>query len=451
MTHGQVNADLRAALVDLLTIRGVTAQLTPAYKDPTRALAKTEARAALAQRYRTAVWTYVHRLATIAAPEEFLTPAWWPMRQLAARTVPVRREDGQFAGPSTPELGTRQRIPVLEAWRRAAVAAVVGAERDALGMDDRLGVGHRLVLARDVADIALAIAILDHRYRHVPGWMPVDGPVHDKHRDYRDSAAIVAAWAGAQAPYEGYAVDKFGWRPAARPGPTDQRDPAERALAAMRNAAIYLGREMPSARAMTRILELTRQTTVRSRRLVGPLEYLPGLVLRGRELVLSEMVKLFEERINGRVGGGSNTVAELTVATAALNATREISDEQRDRLLRAGDVVRTAIGKRLAEGAQDFVYCVEIGRRLDQTPHGGIHRAVPQYGEINEETCPLLLEVAKELQVEPEPAKSDEDLIASRRKLSEAIWLDSPRRRAGELAAVTQAIDRAALPAAIHL
>ncbi|QAY71614.1 hypothetical protein [Xylanimonas protaetiae] len=426
MTYGQVNADLRAALVDLLGIRGVTAQLTPAYKDPARALEKVEARAALAQRYRTAVWTYVHRLATVAAPEEFLTPAWWPMRQLGARTAPVRREDGEFAGPSTGELGTRQRIPVLEAWRRAAVAAVVGAERDALGMDDRLDVGHRLVLARDVADVALAIAILDHRYRQVPGWVPADGPVHDERRDYRDSAAIVAAWAGAQAPYEGYAVDRFGWRPAARPGPTDQRDPGERALAALRNAAIYLGREMPSARAMTRILELTRQTTVHTRRLVGSLEYSPGLVLFGRGLVLAEMVKLFEERIGGRVGGGCHAVAELTVATAALNATKEISDEQRDRLLRAGDVVRTAIGKRLVEGAEGFVYCVEIGRRLDVMPHGGVHRAVPLYGEITEETCPLLLDVARDLQVEVAPAKPDDALIESRRVLSEAIWMGTP-------------------------
>jgi hypothetical protein len=426
MTYGKVNARLRAALVDLLTIRGVTAQLTPAYKDPARALEKTEERAALAQRYRTAVWTYVHRLATVAAPEEFLTPAWWPMRQLAARTAPVRREDGEFAGPSTAELGTRQRIPVLEAWRRAAVAAVVGAERDVLGMDDRLDVGHRLVLARDVADVALAIAILDHRYRHVPGWVPVDGPVHDRRRDYRDSAA----WAGAQASYEGYAVDKFGWRPATRPSPTDQRDPAERALAALRNATIYLGREMPSARAMTRILELTRQTTVHTRRLVGPLEYLPGLVL-GRELVLAEMVTLFEERIGGRVGGGGHTVAELTVATAALNATKEISFEQRDRLLRAGDVVRTAIGKRLAEGAEGFVYCVEIGRQLDPMPNGGVHRAVPQYGEITEETCPLILDVAKELQVEPEPAQPDDGLIASRRSLTRAIWLGTPGASVG--------------------
>ncbi|ACZ31346.1 hypothetical protein Xcel_2329 [Xylanimonas cellulosilytica DSM 15894] len=423
MTYGTVNADLRAALVDLLTIRGVTAQLTPAYKDPARALEKAEERAALAQRYRTAVWTYVHRLATIAAPEEFLTPAWWPMRQLGARTAPVRREDGEFAGPSTAELGTRQPIPILEAWRRAAVAAVVGAERDALGMDDRLDVGHRLVLARDVADVALAIAILDHRYRHVPGWTPVDGPVHDKRRDYRDAAAIVAAWAGAQAPYEGYAVDRFGWRPAARPAATDQRDPVERALVALRNAAIYLGRETPSARAMARILELTRQVTVHTQRLAGPFDYLPGLVLRGRELVLAEMVKVFEERINGSLGRGDRVVAELTSTANALNSTTEVTDDQRDRLLRAGDVVRTAIGKRLAAGAEGFVYCVEVGRQLDPIPHGGVHRSMPLYGEITDETCPLLLEAAKEMQVVVAPAKPDDALIESRRVLSEAIWL----------------------------
>ncbi len=432
MTYGSVNADLRAALVDLLAIRGVTAQLTPAYKNPAQALAKVQERSALAQRYRTAIWTYVHRLAAIAAPNEFVSSAWGPTRQLAARTAPLRQKDGEFAGPTTAELGTPQRVPVLEAWRRAAVAAVVGAERDSLGMERRLDVGHRLVLARDVADIALTIAILDHRYRHVPGWTPVDGPDRDKKHDYRDSAAIVAAWAGAQAPYEGYAVDRYGWRPAARPGPTDQHEPAERALAALRNAAIHLGHEMPSARAMTRILELTRQVTVHTERLAGPFDYLPGLVLRGKELVLSELVTRFEGRISGRIGEGGRSVAELTTATSALNRTMSVTDDQRERLLRVGDIVRTAIGKRLAEGAEMFVYCVEIGRQLDPEPHGGVHRSIPVYGEITDETCPFVLGVAKDLQVEPEPPKPDDSSIASRRVLSEAIWLGAPPCRPRE-------------------
>lgn len=212
--YGENSDALRRALVTLLGHYRVNydllRQVTRAHPDDNTQNRQIEATAQV-RRYRRTILTWCHQALVQADPnptaerrQDQYQPHDW-LRKALGRLLDRNPEPL----PSTAELTTPQDISILESWRQAAKAAAL-AEHD---FDRGLGDGlldqrEWLTLIGDVADITKALHVLDHRYRHLPGWEKLKG-VRWLDRYIEDCSTLHQARSDVPA----YNMDWRGWYP----------------------------------------------------------------------------------------------------------------------------------------------------------------------------------------------------------------------------------------------
>lgn len=152
---------------------------------------------------------------------------------------------------SSAELTTEQPFETVEAWRRAARAAVLGEHDFPAGVRYRdLTDEQCMTVLKDVADVVRGLVALDRRYSNVPGWEKL----HNQGWLGR-AAETCAAHAGQFKP--DYAVDRQGWQP--RPEPMN--GPALPGLAGVMQAQYNLLLSLdvlPDARSLRVVLDSQR-------------------------------------------------------------------------------------------------------------------------------------------------------------------------------------------------
>jgi hypothetical protein len=205
----------------------------------------------LIQRYRYAALAWCLHAAAAANPRAGLGASAGRSRRPAEdlRTRLARSINLSTAGlPSLDELSKRQNFAMVESWRQAARAAVLGEHDFPELMDHgRLSHAECLTVLQDAAEVTRALVVLDKRYGNIPGWIPI------RERARLDRAAETCAiFAREVAP--DYSVDQKGWRP---PSATIDGGPLPGiggVLQAEHNMLVHLN-EFPNALNLRRVMD----------------------------------------------------------------------------------------------------------------------------------------------------------------------------------------------------
>ena len=198
MSYGEATRDLRNALTTLLTDhpqpsrrthRTSTTDGTSTRTDPND---KQTEHVALMQCYRLPVlqWAFA-TLNSAVPPRARATGIMWVAPAALRHKV---RDVTDRAQKSTPrptreQLSTPHGDPMVEAWRKAAIAAVrcLTEEHSAL---DGLSRADSLLAIRDTCDLTRALVILDDRCHSLTGWQHLSG---GRYGDYSYSWGLLRA------------------------------------------------------------------------------------------------------------------------------------------------------------------------------------------------------------------------------------------------------------------
>ena len=212
--------------------------------------------------------------------------------------------------PALEALTTSQEFPLVESWRQAAKAAVLGEHDVAVGLGAvSLTQGQRMAVLKDAAEITQALVVLDKRYDQIPGWQPIPG------RKRLDRTAKACA-AFAEVGEPDLSVDRHGWRP---PSALIEGGPLPGiggVLQAQHNMLVHLG-QFPTALNLRRVIDGQRIVSTEAARLASGVA--PDLVERWRERgqVYQQLV-LETRNVGGLLGDGGPAAAEAANAVGRL-------------------------------------------------------------------------------------------------------------------------------------
>lgn len=211
MTYGPVSEDLRHALAQVMSDTQPEVSLNG--RDDNRPEdTEPEALVTTVEVYRGAVLRAAHALSKEGSGTE---RAGLPLHLgNLLRDVPL---------PSSDQLADKHPVALVDAWRRAALAATIITERELPAMARRSR-PVRVVLGRDGAQIVVALLRLDARYAHVEGWRTITARLGSVDARALVVAAEVARGWPQQDPTslaQGLVADQLGYdgnrRPVARP------------------------------------------------------------------------------------------------------------------------------------------------------------------------------------------------------------------------------------------
>lgn len=431
MTYGAVQGRLREAMCELLAYRKVLAHLGgQSGRRPERTTSEERAGlSALVQRYRVPVVQWLDELADIAVADLVMPDGEVEasMRRMARMLARVR-DHTEAPRPTLIELDTPQPLPLVEAWRHAALAATQGREREVEALRRRLSQSEALTVLSDVADVSRALAFLDERYRKLPGWrhlgdgVPADGdvqlfaaPVSLLRAAEGASMAIAALRQAAET-----SVDTLGYR---RPvdvvdGPYGEG--VSGALDALANSFRRLRSDFPSGRALRMLVRIHHDVSRHAARLARDD---PTLEARFERRVRTYRRLLTAVRnVDGLLGAGMDAVADATSGLERLAAASQANERQRAALARGLAATDRRICDILRLGAGQRLYFVATGKHLEQVRHGVTARATTTFAPITEETHPTLLRVVHDLWPEPVPSGPVDDRSRLRGALSATTW-----------------------------
>ena len=450
MTYGEVNRDVRAAVAELFGYRRITYYLGASGNGKTRAWGSAEqalASADLIQRYRALVWKYAHRVVQTANPPGATQAVWGLPVRLAARIEENAPTNELLPGARVANLGELacpQPVELVEIWRRAAAAAVVGLDRELPALVGQLQRPHRLVLTKDAAELTVALIRLDDRYRWAPGWRHLG----DRRRrleagDARSSgwenhgtglvstAFATAKWANEKITEKAYVVDQLGWRAPPRLVESASTDATARAVDALHNTAVHLGREFPRALELRGLTGLSRLTSLQAARLaeIGGFP-VAKQSFDERARTYTTLNSILRRSIGGHLGRGDHAVAQATIALSHLAGAGTATTEQVDQLRRVFDEIDEAIGTRVRQGIEDHRYFVANGRHLAARAERGVYRSVENYEDITGATCSELLGLARALHRIPDVPDVNHALVEARGRLTALLQsVAEPSRR----------------------
>jgi len=305
----------------------------------------------LIQRYRFGLLTWCRQALDSAGASRTETGGWPVGPEVDLRRRLLRTIEASPAGPpSMDDLTTPHEFPLVDAWRLASRAAVLG-EHDLAGeLDDgRLDNDQRLTLLKDAAEIIRALTVLDRRYANVPGWELLNGGA-TLQRIAEACAFIEAA---------DYSIDRRGWRPPALTIDGPPHAGIGGVVQALHNLRIHLTR-FPKAMNFRRILDSQRElSTVLATRLSAADPALAAPWSRRA----STYAALHREARNmgGQIGAGGVAVAEAANAISRLRKvprTKPVSE----RALRDLTLLCNAVDEQMADlfeqGARERLYFV---------------------------------------------------------------------------------------------
>lgn len=219
--YGENGTRLRQGLTELLRHHRIQQQLGGAGA-PMTARTSPEERAKLGlliRTYRHSVVVWCHQTAHAVDPYTVSNVARGPANPFAEtgrelgpldalkRSLDAVRARSPARLPTLEELTTPHQVPLVEAWRQTARAAVLTEHDVHAGPGaGTLSVRQAQAVVADIAVIAQALIVLDKRYVGVQDWEPL------RHSDRLGWAALACALdASLGAP--DYSVDQEGWRP----------------------------------------------------------------------------------------------------------------------------------------------------------------------------------------------------------------------------------------------
>lgn len=398
MTYGETSAELQQALAELLVrFRRVSRHLGGAVGryPATRPAAERAQLSALAQRYRWPVLLWARDAAVLAAPPALRGsvtgyPGLRVSRALAAWTPPARDlPDGR--GPSVGELGTAHEVPVLEAWRRAAVAAVEARERDlpAVRAGPPLAPAECRDVARDVMAVADALVILDRRWADSdPAWQLL-GPEGTKQSLTRSGRQVRAL------------VDLIGpptWTVDDRGSPARTGNDLAGAGDAWSRIAAAIAQSDPSATALRRVIRTTALARAQAAGLARQAgrEDLAAAWSHGAE-ALAQLSRQLRNVASLAPGDDARTLDAVHEAQAWLEHPGAVDSANLDLLAVGFDQAEHAIGVQLEHGIRTRTYLGAFTSRLEHRAIGGVRHARPYFEAITSENHPDLLASAARL------------------------------------------------------
>jgi hypothetical protein len=371
VTYGENSSQLRAELAALLRQHRIQQRLGgPGGRLPESTTPVQRAELGrLIQSCRQAAMVWCHQAVVAADPAIALPVAneehsRGPAEELGYRLK--RSIELSRAGlPTTEELTVARGFPMVECWRGAAKAAVLG-EHDFPGLMDqeRLSIPQRMVVLKDAAEVAQAVVVLDTRYKNIPGWIPIRERGHLKR-----AATACATFAERGDP--DYTVDQKGWRP---PSATIGGGPLPRiggVLQAEHNMLVHLA-QVPNALNLRRVLNSQRILSHEAARRASNVAA-PELV--DRWLVREETYKRLSDEmrnVGGLVGNGGLAAAEAANAVGRLRhlkAGELIGAESLQDLEKLFARVDARVAAIIEQGVADKLYfvTVRVPRIIDGT------------------------------------------------------------------------------------
>lgn len=197
---------------------------------------------------------------------------------------------------SSAELTTEQHFATVEAWRKAARAAVLGEHDFPAGVRYRdLTDEQCMTVLKDVGDVVRGLVALDRRYSNVPGWEKL----HNQGWLGR-AAETCAVYAASHEP--DYAVDREGWQPKPAPMNGPALPDIAGVMQAQYNLLLSLN-EMPNARSLRVVTESQRIVSHEAARRSADAE--PGLTSKWstRELTYTKLLRATRD-LGGILGTG---------------------------------------------------------------------------------------------------------------------------------------------------
>ncbi|MGO1316271.1 MAG: hypothetical protein ACTMIR_04435 [Cellulomonadaceae bacterium] len=417
MTYGDASALLRDAIGEIVQVRRTRLRLGGAH-GPVKAKAPAEVTRAYTElivRFRAIVWDYPITALRTALPDP-VWPNYKPGVELLSYLEAVRpNRDTLPAGraANTAELGSTFPYPLVNAWKRAAVAAVAACERELPLLRDHLDHGERALLIRDASQIALALARLDSRYYNMPVWQTLTGRVTGTQPHHVPGGRAVRSFAVASTALRcetriatnvtdaAYTLDRRGHRPQPVTASSDLTTGVGAAIAALGNAWERLHHEFPDMASMTATLRINRLMCASAHRLALAAGE-PDLAGRfaARAATCLNLLDV-TENVSGNLGRGQAVVADMSTANTILDAESTTTRAELLTLSRAFDKIDAGLSSLLQRGATDRFYFVTHRNHMAQIPAQAILRAVPWYVAITDQTHPAFLEAARALRPTP--------------------------------------------------
>lgn len=413
--YGQVAASLRATMTELLHMKRVSAYLGGPHGklDETTTQPEREAAAHKILRYRAVVWNYALQTATAVIPPTARTGWEAPLRLISwlekEQPTPDALPGGR--GVSTLELGTVQDIPLVEIWRRLAVASVAGRERELPVLADSIDNNQARVVLRDVADLVRALVILDVRYSAIPGWQRLglksSSPKIDPTKRVLVNSTIAAAqlcsqWVGSLSPEDAASTDRLGYVDRAPLLPMPYPFGIDGAIAALHNTYVRLGLEFPRAEVVTAIVRTQRQLsalTLELAQTAGDDEH--ARAFKDRAERCAHVLGLLAKDVGGNLGDGRATLSDAEAALFALADAVQIGDtastEDLQCLHRLFTMIDTRVATRIRQGIHDRRYFVSREFGLSRERIGGLRRAIRKFEPITKHSHPDLIAAVKRL------------------------------------------------------
>lgn len=402
MTYGQAATAMRSTMTHLLSELGPD-DVTVRAKDGDR-----QVEAML--RYRSEVYKYALDLMSFVrggvAQEG---------RALVGRTLTEFEQLHEATLSCTVEqLAEPHTNPLTEAWRRAAIAAVVGRERELPHLAD-ISVEERLLLTADATNLVNALLLADARFIHVPGWQPIGGEVllrrvqrgQDplRSRVFHSIAEALddcTKWARSRITAASYLVDDRGYRPGPSAGATadDGERPCDQAATLIQGAANRLRNEYPDAHHLALLLSTNQFLAAHGARLTkdaGHKERADAFATRA--ITYQVLAATFRANITGRRSKDVSAVGLAQRALALLQNVPHASDEQLSKLDDAFDQMDHRVSTTIQRGIQEGRYVTSRRNRPARVPGGGVRtHLVPVYEAITEQTHPELLRRARQME-----------------------------------------------------
>lgn len=196
--YGETNGMLREALGELLRQHRIQQRIGGAGLHTVPETTTPDERKVIGEqitRYRYAVLVWSHQAMRAANPRINLEGSTGrtrgPAEELRYRLVATLGAI-EVNLPTMDELVTEQPFALVDTWRQAARACVLGEHDFANGVGyGRLSEAQCLTVLKDAADVVRAVVSLDRRYANIPGWQPLKEPGR-----LGRAAETCATWAG---------------------------------------------------------------------------------------------------------------------------------------------------------------------------------------------------------------------------------------------------------------
>lgn len=422
--YGQVTSALHASMTQLLAMRRPSFYLGGANGNRKATTTADERAAATARilRYRKVVWDYALAVTEAATPVHVVDGWETPHRLLHWLRTDQPRTDALPGGRgvNAAELAAVQDTRLTETWRRAAVAAMTGRERELPVVADRIRFDDARVLLRDAADLTWALIALDARYFPLPGWQRLStkskwqDSFSTKEPHLVDSALTAAQlcsqWAAGITDAEASVVDQFGYRPPTALVPTPYAFGFDGAIAAQHNLLVGLEAEFPSADSLIAIVRAQRLASALATRAAEAVDtHDLAIHFEKRAENYQRLLGMLMERVAGTHGRGQGAVADAEAAQRAMEDAvgtgERAGHDQLAWLSRLFTVTDTCVAARVKQGIEKRRYFVWNELTLSGVGRGGVQRAVRRYEAIDGRNHPNLYAAVKALAPDGGPAR----------------------------------------------